>query len=78
MASILDSNTPCPYAPMVKCRDILSDKSLGGLRAFQTGPTKIWAVQSSKMARDLKFCILEVEGLYYPYSENKGADQLRS
>ena len=36
------------------------------------------AVQSSKMARDLKFCILEVEGLYYPYSENKGADQLRS
>ena len=30
------------------------------------------------MARDLKFCTLEVEGLYYPYSENNGADQLRS
>ena len=29
------------------------------------------------MARGLKFCIYEVEGLYYPYSENKGADQLR-
>ena len=28
------------------------------------------------MARDLKFRIKEVEGLYYPCSENKGADQL--
>ena len=35
------------------------------------------AVQSPKMARGLKFRIKEVEGLYYPYSENKGADQLR-
>ena len=29
------------------------------------------------MARGLKFRILVEEGLYYPYSENKGADQLR-
>ena len=29
------------------------------------------------MARGLKFGIFEVEGLYYLYSENKGADQLR-
>ena len=29
------------------------------------------------MARGLKFWIKEVEGLYYPCSENKGADQLR-
>ena len=29
------------------------------------------------MARGLKFGIYVVEGLYYPYSENKGADQLR-
>ena len=29
------------------------------------------------MARGLKFRIEVVEGLYYPYSENKGADQLR-
>ena len=29
------------------------------------------------MARSLKFWIKEVEGLYYPCSENKGADQLR-
>ena len=26
----------------------------------------------------MKFCIEEVEGLYYPCSENKGADQLCS
>ena len=30
------------------------------------------------MARDWKFCIYKVEELYYPSSENKGADQLRS
>ena len=35
------------------------------------------AVQPLEMARGLKFCIKEVEGLYYPSSENKGADQLR-
>ena len=29
------------------------------------------------MARALKFCIKEEEGLYYLCSENKGADQLR-
>ena len=35
------------------------------------------AVQSQKMARGLKFCILEVEELYNLCSENKGADQFR-
>ena len=35
------------------------------------------AVQSLNMARGLKFPIQKVEGLYYPCSENKGADQLR-
>ena len=34
------------------------------------------AVQSQKMARGLKFRIKQVKGLYYPCSENKGADQL--
>ena len=34
-------------------------------------------VQSQKTARSMKFRIKEVEGLYYPCSENKGADQLR-
>ena len=35
------------------------------------------AVQAQKMARDWKFWIKKVEELYYPCSENKGADQLR-
>ena len=35
-------------------------------------------VQSQKQARSLKFWIYKVEELYYPCSENKGADQLRS
>ena len=35
-------------------------------------------VQLLKMARGWKFWIWEVEGLYYPGSEIKGADQLRS
>ena len=43
-----------------------------GLRGFQNR-----AVQPQKMARGLKFRILEEERLYYPCSENKGADQLR-
>ena len=34
------------------------------------------AVQPQNMARSLKFCILKVDRLYYPCSENKGADQL--
>ena len=35
------------------------------------------AVQPQKMARGLKLWIKEVEGLYYLWSENKDADQLR-
>ena len=34
-------------------------------------------VQSQKMARSLKFWSKVEEELYYPSSENKGADQLR-
>ena len=30
-AFTINSNTPCLYTPMVKCSDILSDKSLGEL-----------------------------------------------
>ena len=36
-----------------------------------------WPVQVQKRARSLKFRILEGEEVYYPCSENKGADQLR-
>ena len=35
------------------------------------------AAQPQKIARDLKFRLYEVEGLYYLCSENKCADQLR-
>ena len=35
------------------------------------------AVQPQKMARGLKFRIKEEEGLYYPCSKIKGADQIR-
>ena len=35
------------------------------------------AVQSQEQARSLKFLIKEEEEVYYPCSENKGADQLR-
>ena len=35
-------------------------------------------VQSQKQARSLKFRFYGDEKLYYPCSENKGADQLRS
>ena len=32
------------------------------------------AAQLQKIARGMKFRVWEEEGLYYPYSENKGAD----
>ena len=44
---------------------------------FPTWSDTNQAVQLQKMARGLKILIKEVEGLYYPCSENKGTDQLR-
>ena len=44
---------------------------------FPTRSDTNQAVQSQKMARGLKFHVYKVEELYYPCSENKGADQLR-
>ena len=35
------------------------------------------SVQAQKQGRSLKFCSQVEEELYYPSSENKGADQLR-
>ena len=35
-------------------------------------------VQSQKIARSLKFLMKEEEGLHYPHSKTKGADQLCS
>ena len=45
---------------------------------FPTRPDTNQAVESQKMIRGLKFRIKIEEGFYYPCSENKGADQLRS
>ena len=44
---------------------------------FPTWSDTYQAVQLQKMARDLKFRIKKEEGLYYLFSKNKGADQLR-
>ena len=44
---------------------------------FPTWSDTNQAVHLQKMARGLKFQIKVVEGFYYPYSENKDADQLR-
>ena len=44
---------------------------------FPTRSDTNQAVQLQKMDIGLNFRIYEVEGLYYPCSENKGADQLR-
>ena len=45
---------------------------------FPNRPDTNRAVQAQKRARSLKFHIKVEEELYYPSSENKGADQLRS
>ena len=49
----------------------------GVSEVFPTRSDSNRAVQPLKMARGFKFRIKIEEGLYYPYSENKGADQLR-
>ena len=41
---------------------------------FPTKPDASRAVQPQKMARDLKFPIFKVEGLYYLSSKTKDAD----
>ena len=45
-----------------------------GLQGFRPGPTQTRLY--NHMTRGLKFHVLEEEGLYYPCSRNKGADQL--
>ena len=53
-------------------QSLIENLSLGFPTRFDTN----WAVQPQKVAGGLKFWILEVEGLYYLCSKNKGADQL--
>ena len=56
----------CKYEP--RCENQSS--------GFPTRSDTNWAVQPQKMARGWKFWIYVEEGLHYPCSENKGADQL--
>ena len=44
---------------------------------FLNRPDTNQAAQSQEQARSLKFRIYEEEEVYYPCSENKGADQIR-
>ena len=61
-----------------------TNKNLNELRRKKTGlssgsPTRLdinQTVQPQKMARGVKFWILEVEGLYYLCTKNKDADLL--
>ena len=49
----------------------------GSYRSLVTRKPVFGVSESHKMVRGSKFRIYEEEGLYYPCSENKGADQLR-
>ena len=68
MTNRIQCNRIFPYEP--RCEKT-------GFRGFRPGPTHR-AVQLQKIVRDLKFRIQIEEELQYLYSENKGADQLRS
>ena len=48
-----------------------------GLWGVRPGPTQTGLYSYKQIARGLKFQNWKVEGLYYPCSKNKGADQLR-
>ena len=61
-----------PRRLQVKLNCVIRNLSSGFLTRSDTKGT----VQLQKMARVLKFLLWEVEGYYYLFSENKGADQL--
>ena len=63
----------CIYVKTKAHMSLVVRKPVFGVSDQVTNPP----VQSLNMARGLKFRIQKVEGLYYPCSENRGADQLR-
>ena len=74
------SRSPLPLSTghVISCQMVNQPRcEKNGLRGFPTRSYINWAVQPQKIARGLKFGIYEVEELYYPCSENKGADQPR-
>ena len=69
---ILEHLLPSANLSLYMSRDTKKKLSSGFLTRSDTNQT----VQPQKMSRPLKFWIKEVEVLFYPSSENKGADQL--
>ena len=67
------SDTYCCTPAEIIWASTLENRSSG----FPTRSDTNWTVQLLNMAKGLKFWIYEVEGLYYPCSKNKDADQLR-
>ena len=65
--------TFCYFEPFFKSNRVMRKPTFW----FPTWSDTNQAVQLQKMARGLKFRIYVEEGLYYLFSENKGADQLR-
>ena len=61
-----------------KTMHYLSRNTRNRYSGFPTRSDTNRPVQSQKQTRSLKFRIQEEENLYYPCSEIKGADQLRS
>ena len=60
---------------MVRKHELRREKS--GLWGFRPGPTQIRLHSLRKWLEALNFVFRKERGLYYPCSENKGADQLR-
>ena len=89
IASCLEQGSICPDLSIIKCNFLQKHKMFNDVwkkgaasrqslsSGFPTRSDTNWTVQPQKMARCLKFRIYEVNGLYYPCSKNKGADQLQ-
>ena len=71
-----NSQTKTKSGSVICLAQYISHENLSS--GFPTRSDTNRAVQPQKMARGLKFRIYIEEGLHYPCSENKGADQLRS
>ena len=75
ICTFTEDGFPAGCAPVARIYEPRREKT--GLRGFRRGSNTNQAVQPQNMVRGLKFVTYGVEGLYYPFSENKGADQLR-
>ena len=76
ISRILISMLCLKFIHLVNLKDFL--RQLNRSSGFSTRSDTNLSVQSEKRARNLRFCILEDNGLYLLCRENKGADQLCS